>query len=1057
MQVWSPLLLDLLIVALALAGVLLLGLHLLTHVWTAGGGVPYAPLAMLFSSATAAALRNRVPWHRRAYWQREDRRVLLVSAVTLMVGSVLVALFSIGVMADAHRRGLINDLQVHRNAIIGGMDGAVRVRSGEVAALSSSPQLRALLADATHVPQPNISDFVAALHVLQPADWRVTDVSGQVVYGESAPLPPLVALPAVGTSRLGITLGRPPRSANLELRVRAAVQQNARLLGHLTVDLPLPAVTGLLRGLQREHPGSYIRLCSKAPDGAAQCIEDRANRPMIQLPAPGPAASAPEQLSLLGRHASAVLAQGSEVRAVSYGQLPTSRLGPVVSTPASALFSPVLRTALLLIPGLVLLGLLALAWQLRPLVRDLHRQRNMFKTVFDHSGMGIELVDAKGRILDCNPALAHMLGYSREEVLALPDVYALIPETERDKARANISQMAQHEVGAYCTDRPYLHRNGNSRTLRWHVSPVHDEAGAIQFIASFCVDVTEANARAQALAFHTAFLNAALDELHDAIYAVNERGLVIYANQAAHRVGVPSQMSLSREELFRLSPVYTLLHEPADMNTLPLACALRGEQVREQDYAIRNPAGEWRQHQISAYPLRNRNGDLLGAVGVAHDVTAQRVAETRLRWLVEHDELTRLPNRFQAQQVVTRLLDENGRGGNDTTLGLMLIDIDRFKHINDSYGHAFGDQLLRAVAERLKRDFEPEATVFRLGSDEFAIVTTCPRQGIEGLLAHEAQRAFAQPFIVAGQTLFISATTGLACAPEDGQNADTLFARVDVALYRAKAMQPGSALRWRADMGWQGRRLVELETDLRSALAQEQFIVYYQPKVCLRTGVLLGAEALLRWRHPQRGLVSPTDFIPLLEQTGLIVSVGAWVLRTVCQQVRQWRDGGLTAVPVAVNCSVRQLQGDLLLRQVREALAASGIPADLLELEVTESMMLDDPQHVSGLIAQLRASGVKTSIDDFGTGYSSLATLKRLPVAALKLDRAFVKDLPDDPDDAAITRAVLSMAQALHLDVIAEGVETLEQAAFLGALGCASYQGYLFSPPVPAEQFARFL
>ena len=258
-------------------------------------------------------------------------------------------------------------------------------------------------------------------------------------------------------------------------------------------------------------------------------------------------------------------------------------------------------------------------------------------------------------------------------------------------------------------------------------------------------------------------------------------------------------------------------------------------------------------------------------------------------------------------------------------------------------------------------------------------------------------------------------------------------------------------------MGLRGSDLVEMESDLRNALDANQFVVHYQPKIHLATGVLIGAEALLRWKHPSRGLVPPDAFIPLLEETGLIVPVGQWVLQTVCEQIRDWRKQGLAAVPIAVNCSVRQLQGDLIMRQLRTALDSTRIEPGLLELEITESMMLQDPNHVSAVISDILRMGIKTSIDDFGTGYSSLASLKRLPVSALKLDRTFVKDLPNDTDDAAITRAVLSMARALGLEVIAEGVETSEQADFLQALGCEAYQGWLFSPAVPPESFAQFL
>ncbi len=1056
MEIWSPALLDLMIVGLAIAGITLLGLHLLHHTWTASGGVPFSSLALLLSSTTLAVARKRLPWYRAGYWRREDRRLLAIAAIVLALACVLVALFTIGTMADAHRKSLIDALQADRDAVRGAVAGSIRIRTAEVLDLSRSDQLRQLLEERAQSPtaDPDISDFVAALHAIKPLHYAVFGASGQLLMGErpSKPLS-LIELPVRVDGDAQVRLARARDESGLILRVLAPIRHADKTLGELAVDLPLPAASASFAGLLVHHPLTLLHLCARPTHGEGVfCLDARPGQNAFRVDSNS---NAPELRSTVGEHASIVLEHNGSGHVVSYGPIGDTGLGVVVSTPAKALLSPVLgavKTALLLAPGVIVLGLLLLAWQMRPLARSLHQQRNMLKTAFEFSGIGIQILDADGQMIDCNPAFAAMLGCSREELLATSYDYALIHESERELAQNNIRDISQSQIGPYCADRRYRHKNGGYRTLRWHVSPVRDPQGQTEYIACFCIDATDAIAKADTLRFQTAFFHAVLDDLHDVVYAANADGILIYANRAAARAGIPAQMALSLPELARISPVFDAEHRPVSENQMPLETALRGESMHRREFTIRNLAGQWREYQISAYPLRTSSGQALGAVGVAHDVTDLRASERHLRWLLEHDELTRLPNRYAAQRLVAARLAAQ------EPLAMALLDIDRFKHINDSYGHAFGDQLLHSIAERLGSLFGLDAPVFRLGSDEFLVVARCAEPDKAATtLSDRTLQAFDSAFEIGGQTLFVSATAGLVCAPDDGDTADTLFARVDVAMYRAKQQMPGSALRWRDELGLRSREQVEMETELRSALARGQFEVFYQPKICLRSGRIVGAEALLRWRHPQRGLVSPAAFIPLLEETGLIVPVGAWTLQTVCDQQSLWREAGVPVMPIAVNCSVRQLQGDVLLRQVETALGAAQCEPSLLELEITESMMLHDPDGVSALVSALKARGVLTSIDDFGTGYSSLASLKKLPVAALKLDRAFVKDLPDDVDDAAITRAVLSMARALNIDVIAEGVETLEQVAFLAELGCAAYQGYLYSPPIPADEFSRML
>ena len=1042
------------VVAAALAATTLLGLADFSPDRIATDAMPrWMPLALLLAAAAIAVLSGRLT-RPRGSRPHEARNRLLTSALAFVLTGALIALAGTRVMVESHRSALLDQLQQQRDALRIQLDAAIASHAAQVAALAVSPQVVGLFATGTAPPQPNNS-AAAAIAALQPLAYAITDTNGAIMAAGGGPLPESGGIVLRERPGMRTALARAADGAELVLRMQAPVRQGGIDAGALAIDFPLPATLDLLQALQRELPGTAVRLCALAESGGTGCVDALPGHDGVAQVHPHTVADA---LAAQGRSATTVETDGTATRALSYAPVGGTGAGIVVSTPAATLFAPVVgeaRSVTLLAPLAILLGLLAFAWPLRPLLRDATRQRNMFKTAFDHSGIGIELLDGDGCILDCNPALAHMLGYTRQELLDQHDIYALIADGQRDAARANIREMACNDAGPYCTERPYRHKDGSYRTLRWHVSPIHDEAGNVQMIASFGVDATESIAQRERLVFQSAFLRAVLEDLQDVVYAVDARGMLIYANRAANRAGIPPRMALSLPELARLSPLCDAEARSVPVDAQPLPRAMRGETVREEEFQIRAGDGAWLQYQISAYPLRDAAGVPLGAVGVAHDVSPMRATERHLRWLIEHDELTRLPNRLRARDRLAELLAHAGPA--DEQVMLVLIDIDRFKHINDSFGHAYGDRLLQAIAERLGAKIGGDGEVFRFGSDEFLIAAIRRPGEHEAGLASRALRIFDQPFDVGDRALFVAATAGIACGPDDGDTPDALFAHVDSATFRAKRVAPGHALRYRPDMDGRGREHVELETELRSALTDEQFVIHYQPKICLKSGALIGAEALLRWQHPVRGLVPPGDFIPLLEETGLIVPVGAWLLRAVCAQQQQWRRAGKALVPVAVNCSARQLQGDLILRQLRQALEATGTAPGLIEIEITESMMLQDPDHVSALLAELRDLGVKTSIDDFGTGYSSLATLKRLPVATLKLDRAFVKDLPTDTDDAAITRAVLSMAEALHLDVIAEGVETAEQVAFLGGLGCSAYQGFLFSPAVPPDRFDRFL
>jgi len=427
-------------------------------------------------------------------------------------------------------------------------------------------------------------------------------------------------------------------------------------------------------------------------------------------------------------------------------------------------------------------------------------------------------------------------------------------------------------------------------------------------------------------------------------------------------------------------------------------------------------------------------------------------SEKKLEFLAHHDPLTGLPNRLllrdRFEQAAANAYRES------TGIALMFLDLDNFKNVNDSLGHGYGDQLLIKVVERLHSCVRDTDTISRQGGDEFVILISHVKDfSVVGGIAQGIMEAFAEPIPIDGYMLNTSFSVGISLYPHDGRHFDTLLKLADTALHQAKDSGRNNYRFFVENMNANAQEQVKLQGQLHSAIKNQEFILHYQPQIEIHTGRIVGVEALIRWQHPERGLVPPGMFIPLAERSGLIIPIGAWVLNEACQQAQAWRERGLSIQTVAVNLSGLQFKRGNLLETVQHALGASGLPADQLELELTESILLQDVDAAIQMLQRLSEMGVKLSIDDFGTGYSSLSYLKRLAVNKLKIDQSFVRDLTQDPDDAAIVKTIIQLGHNLQLTVIAEGVETPEQLAFLQNYGCDEAQGYLISRPVPAAAF----
>ncbi|NIF26419.1 EAL domain-containing protein [Pantoea sp. Tr-811] len=537
---------------------------------------------------------------------------------------------------------------------------------------------------------------------------------------------------------------------------------------------------------------------------------------------------------------------------------------------------------------------------------------------------------------------------------------------------------------------------------------------------------------------------AVFDSTLEGVLVTDRRGLIVHVNRAFMRI-----TGYQQEEV--------LGQRPSKFKS-----GRHGVPFYQQIYATLAEKGEWsgeiwnRRKSGEIYPqwqticaISDDNGQLSHYVAVFSDISAIKHSEQELAYLAHHDPLTGLPNRLlfndRAEQALAAA-QANKRG-----CALLLLDLDHFQSINDGLGHTIGDQLLKLVGERLREVLGNGVTLARLGGDEFGVLAeNCQQVGQAGKLAQLIIERMREPFDFDGHRLFISASVGISLFPSDALSAEQLLRNADSALFKAKGNGRACYALYTEELTAHAQHRVETAGELRQALAQDELRVFYQPVHDLFTGKMVGVEALVRWQHPQRGLVPPGEFIPIAERTGLIAEIDAWVLRQACRQMVHWQADGRGLAFVAVNISSRLFGQHELYRQVAEVLHETGLDPALLELEVTESAVMEDPEVALEQLHRLRELGLNLAIDDFGTGYSSLLRLKRMPVQKLKIDQGFVAGLPQDDDDIAIVRVIIALARSMGMQVHAEGIEQAEQARFLLEQQCQLGQGYWFGRPVPA-------
>ena len=695
------------------------------------------------------------------------------------------------------------------------------------------------------------------------------------------------------------------------------------------------------------------------------------------------------------------------------------------------------------------------AGQERASLDALRESEARFRLLLDSSSEAIFGVDTRGICTFVNPACLDMLGYTEDEMLG-QSVHPLIHHTHPDGrpypgADCHIRCSTLQGHATHVDNEVHWRKDGSSFPVEYWSRPMYRNGELVGAVVNF-VDITERRRAEQALRDSEARFRAMAEHSADWIWSIDTAGRFTYSNlQGVTILGYSVDAFLAMDPVSLVHPDDLPLHRETLLSALSAEDGWRNVVLR-----WRHQNGTYRTFESSASALFSEAGQLIGFQGVDRDITERRQAEARIEFLASHDVLTGLPNRVLLRDRFKHAVATADRSR--SSVAMLFLDLDKFKVVNDTLGHAAGDRLLLEVVSRLSRCVRESDTISRHGGDEFILLLNgLPDHDAAERIASKTLAQLADPVEIDGHLLNASCSIGIAFYPEDGQDFDSLLQKADMAMYNAKEAGRNTYRFFDDRMNRQAHEHLLLQNRLNRALFQAEFHLHYQPQLEIGSGRVIGVEALLRWQNPELGEVVPARFIPVAEDGGAIVPIGAWVLEEACRQAQVWRQAGWPDMIMSVNLSALQFRRTGLIETVAGALARSGLPPHLLELELTESIMLHDVENTLDTVRQLKAMGVRLSIDDFGTGYSSLSYLKRFAVDRLKIDRSFVRDLDADPDNAAIVRAVIQLAHSLRLDIIAEGVETEAQLAFLRDEGCPGVQGFLFSRPLASADLKGFL
>ena len=679
--------------------------------------------------------------------------------------------------------------------------------------------------------------------------------------------------------------------------------------------------------------------------------------------------------------------------------------------------------------------------------------RNLMRAILNELPVQVYAKDRHGRFLVANDAVARANRLERAAELIGKTDFDLFPR-ELAQRYFDIEQriMATGEPMADLEEERPDDPAGMECLLTTKV-PMRDDRGEIVGIIGVSQDISGRMRAEKERQAEQALFRAMIDQVPDYLFVKDTDSRFVIANRAvAADFGVKPEDAIGKTD-FDFHPPELARQFFADEQKVLRS----GEPMIDIDEFVIEPSGAKKSLSTSKLPLRDERNKIIGLVGIARDVTERKRAEDLIHYMAHHDALTGLPNRVLLTDRLSQALLHAERCG--TRVTVIFVDLDQFKLVNDSLGHNAGDTLLKTVAERMVACVRATDTVVRLGGDEFVVVLIDPGESpiaVATVLA-KLRAAIAEPIAIGGEEIRVTASVGVAVYPENGADAETLLMNADVAMYRAKGTGRDNVQLYSSEMNASARERRILQESLRAGLTRNEFALVYQPQIDLPSGRIFAVEALARWHHPELGLVPPVKFIPIAEESGFIVPLGEWVLREACRQNKAWQDAGAPPITVCVNVSARQFGEKDWVERVAQALRDSGLPARYLELELTESLLMRNVDHAVATMRELQGLGVTLSIDDFGTGYSSLSALKSFPVARRKLDQSFVRNLPYDANDRSIATAVISLGQRLNMKVIAEGVETDAQLAFLTDNKCDEIQGFHFSAPVEADAIAAML
>lgn len=678
-------------------------------------------------------------------------------------------------------------------------------------------------------------------------------------------------------------------------------------------------------------------------------------------------------------------------------------------------------------------------------LQQLEALERKLATTFDQAAVGMAHVGLEGQWLAVNEALCRMVGYSRAELLTLAFQDITHPD-DLDEDLALAGQLLHGEIPNYFLEKRYVRKNGTLLWIRLSVSLARDEAGAPLYFVAVIEDIDDQKAAERALAASESRFRTAFDHIPDVVVIYDRDLKIQYINPATVRTtGMPPEAFIGKREDEIFPPDLIAPWQPA-----MLAALIDGEvQTVEVDIPLQTGV---RNLVITCVPIRNAQGEISELMGITHDITERRSAEQDAVKAALHDRLTGLPNRALLFEYSSHVFDQAARQQHEG--GMLFIDLDRFKPINDLHGHQAGDAVLREVARRLGSRIRKSDLAFRLGGDEFLVLLPQLANSTEAAqIAQRVLQALAEPFVIDGLELQLSASIGISIFPRDGLDIHSLVNAADSAMYHAKQSGKNNWQYYSAELSSRVHVQISLQDRIRSALKRREFKLLFQPVLDLSSGRLAGVEALLRW---PKGGVGPDQFIPAAEAVGQIIPIGDWVMQEACRAHKRWIEQGLPAIPVAVNVSALQMRQRDFRMKVLGVLHRHRLPSSALQIELTESTLLEDVDYTVYLLNRLLQDGVRISLDDFGTGYSSLSYLSRLPLNKIKIDKSFIRHLTTDTTSRAVTEAIITLSKRLGLDIVAEGIETQVMLDAVSALGCGQVQGNLLGLPMDAEQFVAW-